>query len=44
MEAENNLVVDWLSEAHADFILAYIEREQQREAAVIDQFLAVKER
>ena len=44
MQAENNFVVDWLSEAHANFILAYVEREQAREAAVIDSFLAARER
>jgi hypothetical protein len=44
MEVENNLVMDWLSEAHANFILAYVEREQAREEAVVSQFLAAKER
>ena len=44
MEVENNLVVDWLSEAHANFILAYVEREQAREEAVVSQFLAARER
>jgi hypothetical protein len=44
MEVENNFVVDWLSEAHANFILAYVEREQAREEAVVGQFLAAKDR
>lgn len=44
MEVENNLVMDWLSETHAAFILAYVEREQAREEAVVSQFLATKER
>jgi hypothetical protein len=42
MEVENNLVLDWLSEAHANFILAYVEREQAREEAVVSEFLAAK--
>lgn len=43
MEVENNLVLDWLSEAHANFILAYVEQAQAREEAVVSQFLAAKE-
>jgi hypothetical protein len=39
MEVENNLVVDWLSKAHANFILAYVEREQAREEALINRWL-----
>ena len=35
---------EWLSEAHANFILAYIELQEQRERAVIDSFLASTER
>jgi ribonuclease HIII len=42
MQHENNLV-EWLSETHGQFILAYLEREQQREAAIIDRFLAEKQ-
>jgi hypothetical protein len=44
MEVENNFVLDWLSEAHANFILAYVEREQAREEAVVDELLAARER
>lgn len=32
------------SEAHAAFVLAFLEAEQQRDAAIIDQFLASKDR
>ena len=35
---------DALSEAHRDFILAYIEMEQAREEAVVRQFLAARDR
>lgn len=33
-----------LSEAHTAFILAFIEAEQAKEEAAIDQFLAARER
>jgi hypothetical protein len=34
---------DALSEAHRNYILAFIEREQATEAVAIDQFLAWKQ-
>ena len=43
MEVENNLAMDWLSEAHANFILAYVELEQAREEAAINRFLQSRE-
>lgn len=44
MEVENNFVVDWLSEAHANLILAYIERGQQLEEALINRWLESRQR
>jgi hypothetical protein len=35
---------DALSEAHRGYVLAYIEQVQAREAAVIEGFLAARER
>ena len=38
---ENNFV-EFLSQAHMDFMLGYLEMIQQRERAAIDQFLKEK--
>ena len=43
MESENNFPPDFLSQAHLDYVLGYIELEEQTASAVIDNFLS-KER
>ena len=43
MESEGNLS-EWLSAAHAAFVLAFVEMEQAREEMAVSQFLAARER
>lgn len=43
MDYENDHL-EYLSETHRDFILAYVEFEQAREAAVVSQFLEDSQR
>lgn len=35
---------EWLSETHIQFLADFCQRAQEREAAVVNQFLAAKER
>jgi hypothetical protein len=39
IEAENNFPPDFLSQAHLDFMVGFLEIQAQREQAVIDAFL-----
>jgi hypothetical protein len=39
IECENNFPADFLSQAHLDFMVGYLELMQQSEQAAIDAFL-----
>lgn len=42
MDCENNFAAEFLSSAHLDFIVGYLELERQREQAAIDALLKEK--
>jgi hypothetical protein len=42
IQTENTFPADFLSQTHLDFMVDYLELMQQKEAAVIDQFLKEK--